>query len=765
MLPAPQERHLLHATPLSAKDPRNREVPKLASAMAHLRHPPKPRTAATISPIEESAKRARAKLPGLVQQLENLLRTVDPIELLSQLTLFHQTHARTKVPNREETARRQVQLEWLVWLVFAHGITSPPRPRLIDARVLEPLHNLLDEYYLAKATTLVEPAAGLSEVQNELRMLAQLDALHVRGEMFHAQLEELASSLYTPHNEWCVQNLRFTVLDAWTVANAMLTRFSTSMDRQSQAAARLAAKLRANPAFLSELELPVSARDALSRGEVALDPETLADFVQTHWFLSRAPEIVGFTLEELQEQVGATIDPDRVAAVVDFLSSGPESFHREPDPLALSPLAVRPVVRHERRHYVFVPSLVLQSLVHAFHVALYGDTAYRPRYDEARASWLERAAVEAFQEMLPRAESGWGLKYGPKKRRLEVDGLIRYANKLILIECKWKSQTLLARAGDVVTALKDVDKAILEPLRQAKRAREYLARHGKVVFEESRTGRSVVVDDDEITEVFLVTLVGSEAWSQVAANLVRLAPLGLFSDGEYPWALSLNDLRVVAHFLELPSQLFDYLRRRDEVQRDARFRLHDEWDVLGAYLNGALDANDSRFRGKGYVGFHGMDDEIQDYYYRLDGGLDPGSKPRRQLPEAIVRLLALVEGMDALERTDAICVVLSWPDSGLAELAKALDDARTRAAADGRAHAVAVKHPWRSSGITVAYGTNDRRAILGALGKAREALRRQSGAVAWVEFGIDLGTPSQPFVTYARRREPGGRNRETSAKR
>ena len=43
-----------------------------------------------------------------------------------------------------------------------------------------------------------------------------------------------------------------------------------------------------------------------------------------------------------------------------------------------------------------------------------------------------------------------------------------------------------------------------------------------------------------------------------------LVPLGRFADGEYPWALSVNDLRTVAESLELPSQLFDYLRRRYE---------------------------------------------------------------------------------------------------------------------------------------------------------------------------------------------------------
>ena len=709
-----------------------------------------PQRGAALPSVEELAREARGKLPRLVRQMENLLRTVDPIELLSQLTLLYQTHVSTEVPNREETARRQVQLEWLVWLVFARGITSPPNPRFIDARVLEPLHRLLDEYYSTMTIALAEPVEGLSDVQNELRMLAQLDALCVRGEMFHAQLERMAFSLYSPHDDWCIQNLNFTVSDAWTVANSMLTRIGTRMGLFGAEAARLAERVRAHPKLAAELDLPANARDILSDRALGRDSATLADFVKFCWFFSKSPEIVGFTVEELQDEVGTAIDPRRVASVVEFMSSQPEDFREEPDPLALSPLAARPVIRHNARHYVFVPALVLQSVVHAFHTALYRDANYRPQYDEARAQWLERSAVDALCRMLPNADSGWGLTYGPKKQRLELDGLIRYANKLVLVECKWKSQTLLARRGDVVAALKDVDKAILEPLRQAKRARTYISQHGSVTFEETSTGRSLVVDQNDVGEVFLVTLVGAEAWSQLAANLVRLAPLGLFSDGEYPWALSLNDLRVVADHMELPSQLFDYLRRRDEVQRDAKFRLHDEWDLLGAYLNGALDVCDPQFEGLNFVAFQGFDDDIHDYYYRNDVGQDPGKRPRRELPAQLVDLLNLVEHTNVLERTDAICVVLSWPNRGLLKLAKALDKAQAKTESNGRTHAVAVRHPWRSYAVAFACGIRNRGEILNALAIARKKEHRRGAVTEWVGFGIDLATPGDVAVIYER---------------
>ena len=181
--------------------------------------------------------------------------------------------------------------------------------------------------------------------------------------------------------------------------------------------------------------------------------------------------------------------------------------------------------------------------------------------------------MEAFQEDAARRRGRLGTGLRAEAAAIRLDGLIRYDNKLILIECKWKSPTLLALSGDVVAALKDVDGAILQPLAQARRAEIGFSTNESAEFVEKSTGRRIVVRRDEISEVFLVTLVGSGAWALIAANLVRLAPLGLFADGEYPWALSLNDLRVVAECLELPSELFDYLRRRYEAQRNPKFQI------------------------------------------------------------------------------------------------------------------------------------------------------------------------------------------------
>jgi hypothetical protein len=704
-----------------------------------------------VAELVRRAKEARSHLPNIVRQIEDLVRRVDPIELLSQLTLLFQTHPVNEQPNRDKAAAWQVRIEWLSWLVFSRRLSAPPQPELIGATILDPLERLLDQYVFTVTTTLPEPVEGLSDDQDEIRSLIQLEAIHVRGEAFQSQLERMATDLYSPHEEWCIANLGFTVQDAYAVAKVISERLGEQMHELRKAGEDIRSRLRAEPAFALTLDLPPVIRDALSDGLPVSGLEAFAESVGMAWFLAKSPEIVGFTLDALQELLAGQMGPQRVAAFLDFASVAAEDVHGEPDLLALPPVAKRPLIRHGGRFYLFVPGVFFEALFYGLHARLFADEDYRPRYDDARAEWLERSTVEAFRRILPNSESGWGLDYGPKKRRTEIDGLIRYDNKLILIECKWKNPTLLARSGDVVAALKDVDKAILQPLLQAKRARAYIRQEESAEFVERRTGRRIVVRRADVSEVFLVTIVGTGAWSLIAANLGRLAPLGLFSDGDYPWALSLNDLHVIADCLELPSQLFDYLRRREEAQRELRFRVHDEWDLLSVYLAGALDINDPRFADMDFVALDGFDSDLQDYYYSLSNPLVTAEKPRRPLPKNIRELLAAVESAHAPEKTDAICVVLRWPNWGLERLGESLEQARRKVLLERGAHAVAVQHPWRSAGVAFACGYRNRRAIQQVLWTACDSQREKMGATEFVGFGIDLAAPWDPIVLYYNR--------------
>jgi hypothetical protein len=638
--------------------------------------------------VNAIAREQHARLPGLVSQIEALLQTADPIEVLSHLTVLYQTHG-VSTNDRNEKARWQARIEWLAWLVFSHHLSAPARPVVIDATFLDALEQRLDEYFTAAALSLIARDPALTEHENELRSTIQNEALFVRVLGYRKQIEQAAVELYSPHDAWSEENIGLRIQDAFEIATTVSKCASANISNARERARAMEERLENDMSALADYAngLPIVIREAIANGTLDTGRGAAKSF-SILWLFFSAPTIISFTVGELLESCGARIPVERIRSFFDLLTIGADDVNREPSAMELPPFAVTPFVAIGERYYIFVPPRLYEAIFYAFHTKLFVDNRYRGQYDKSRGEWLEASAIAAIRGLFGTADSAWGLVYGPKKERLELDGIAVYDNKVILLECKSKSPTLAALAGDVPAILNDLQKAILDPFDQAKRARDYILEDPSVEFEEKRTGQRIIIQHKDVSEIYLVALVGSGAWASIAANLPSLTPFGLFADGQFPWALSLSDLRTVLESMELPSQLFDYLHRRYALQKDGRFFLHDEWDFLGAYFAGVLDPASPSFSGADGVtkiALDGFDDDLQDYYFALSAGAGPvPPRPRRDVPKVLLALLREVDRSSTRRRSDAIRTILGWPDAGLKAIEANLAKTRTKALWDGK---------------------------------------------------------------------------------
>jgi len=700
--------------------------------------------------ISAFAQQQRDRIPQIASEIEGVVRTTDPIELLSHLTILYQTHADGARNDRDEKARWQAKIEWLAWLTFAREITAPERPAVIDGELLGHLEPLLDEYFQAMAFSLMGRDPSLDVEREQLRARIQNKALFVRGLGYGDEIKGLAVELYSPHDAWCLANLGLTVSEAFKVVGILGDTICLGEVRAR--AHHLESEIERDPncALRYGDELPVVIRDALESGAIDRESGDFARTLSIVWLFFQAPDVLSVSEAELQNACEGQVDAARIPAFLALLSTPAGKIKGEPSAIDLNPLAFAPLVEWRGRYYPFSPPRLFEAVFYAFHARLFADKKYRVTYDDTRAAWLESAAVGAFRTLLQKSEAGRGLHYGPKKARLELDGLVLYDNKAILIECKSKSPTLAALSGDVPAILDDLAKAILQPFEQAKRARDFLRNTNVVEFVEKATGRTITVRSDEISDMYLVTLVGSGAWASIAANLPSLTPLGLFPGAVYPWALSLADLRVVIESLELPSQLFDYLRRRDAIQKDGRFFLHDEWDFLGVYLAGHLYPENPSFAqasGAHSITLDGFDDELQAHYFAKSteqANIPP--RPRRKIPPKLLALLRDVDRTPTGGRSDAIAAVLGWPDSGLTALEERLIAVRRKSLWDGRPHAVTVYAPNSSLGIALAYACQDASAVQQFIEHAISSGGAQTGIANWIGIGCNLGSADPPMI-------------------
>lgn len=398
----------------------------------------------------------------------------------------------------------------------------------------------------------------------------------------------LARGLYGAHSEWFLRSLGFTIEDAIAITKAI---FVLGADRLTEAYAR-------GHGVADQIEQQY--QTAVGAGEVGWSDadRQLVESVRANGLeyvvaaaggaetFSDIRSTRGFTSEELTSRLDESLAL-RVPAFLKFFSANFGELPASPDPLALNPLTQTPLLVDGDRFFAFVPPLLWEAVLNGPHFALIRDSGYRAQYDDERAAWLEQQANSAFARLCPKADVGWSVTYGPKATRCELDGIVVYGRKVVLLECKWKTLTVSARQGAADALTRDITQSIKASFDQARRARDYIrASTGDVVFTDPN-GAVITVDSRNVNEIVLLSVLGRGALSTIAANPLEIKALGFFGDGELPWALSLFDLLAVCRTMEFGAQFFDYARRRAAVVSDGRFNLHDEWDLVEFYFAGA----------------------------------------------------------------------------------------------------------------------------------------------------------------------------------
>ncbi len=701
------------------------------------------------SNISEIANQAKLELPRLWEEITAVADSVNPIELLCQLSLLNLTHAEDEFPDVEEHARWQVRIELLTWHFLRSWDGAEREDIFIGDQILSPLEEKLDHYFAQYAISMFEAPSGNPEqdLKASLRTKMKSEALCVRGEGVPTQIEVLAKGIYGPHGDWFRNNLGFTIEEAFLIGGAFFDLVSEKYsERRSQAkldqqrAEEEYEKLLATPEVeLDENQLKSQANvRAIGVSEAAHQFGVFALFLQLRYG-------IGVTTSDIEERLANVCSKHTIESFFSRLSQKLGSCNVDPDPIGLNPLIARPFIEEEGLYYLPVPSTMYEAFLSTFHFDVWGDESYRSTYDDERATWLEKQSLESLRSLFPDAKVHWSLMYGPKKNRQEVDGLVLFDNKLIFVECKWKSVTLSARMGNVEALETDLDKSIVAAFNQAKRARDYVkASVGPVVFTDS-DGVEVELDPKQIREYVEISLLGRGAMAVLAANLPNLALPGMFDDGEYPWAIALTDLALICELLEFPSQLFDYLRRRNSIVGDKNRLVHDEWDILGLYLEGELDTTSSAQPDRILEIFGKSDDRIDQYLRAKDNPMLPRvEKPARKIPPGLKSYISAAEACDQPGRSDFVIELLSMSDKALDELWQAMQKVIDSTKVDRQMHSTFAQAGER--GVAFVCTSSDPEQMSNSLATYCQARKYKSKLKTLLGIGTDITLPNPPHT-------------------
>jgi hypothetical protein len=483
-----------------------------------------------------------------------------------------------------------------------------------------------------------------------LRFSSALGWMTLRGSSYEHHGQELARAVYEPHDAWSLERFGFTIDDVLRVGRAADDLTAERLNALLAEAATFAARVEAtvgtaefqeqlDPDRREQFELP-EARQALARRAFG---DVFARGITDH---------MTFTADDL---VDVGLPSARVNAVLAEMSCsvgslGPDDYNGLFDK---SPLVERPFLAHNGRYLLVVPGMLLRDTVAVLEGRYLRE---RNSYSKSRATTLDTLAVGHLASLLPGAQAFTNLFY----EQFELDGLVIFESIAFVVEGKAKPVSVQGKRGDLTRLTRDIAQSVEEAMKQGARAAEYIRGEQDAVFVDERGNEVVRLATGAIETIVIVNPTLHELAGH-ATQLPRLRALGLFGDGQYPWSIFINDLRVIAETCDNSAVFLHYLRWRARLPLGDRVTVTDELDLWGSYLL------NERFGALADGGDYIVGNSSTDFDAYYDGVLGNGPaapKPRKFLHEPITSFVAAMarDRLDGWLDAASVCLDLSVPE-------------------------------------------------------------------------------------------------------
>ncbi len=258
-----------------------------------------------------------------------------------------------------------------------------------------------------------------------------------------------------------------------------------------------------------------------------------------------------------------------------------------------------------------------------------------------------------------------------------------------------------ARRGAEKRMLEELQELVREAYSQAIRAKKYIAVSDKPSFR-LEDGSNLIIDKSKHNQVFLVT-VTLEHLDVFVTNVYQLKELGIFQEDEYPWAVSLTDLRVISEIFENSSQFIHYLKRRLHLNELGWVQAHDELDRLGHYLLEGLFFDEIEEQGEGPFVFNLLSYSwiFDDYYLFLtDQRNSQVERPSQKMPPVMQEVLHELEVQHQDGYLKAACALMDKSGRNREEFFRYCEKLRRRTLSDRDIHDISIPFLKGDFGVT-----------------------------------------------------------------
>ena len=400
--------------------------------------------------------------------------------------------------------------------------------------------------------TLPEPSVQQEYFNNTYALLSELEQsiqFMLRGSMFYAadsaynfQYRDFAVRKYANDKAWLETNKGFSIETARKIAEEIVTVQDKKIN------------------------------DALSETQKQLPN-----------FQSLLPAYT-FTLDEVTDH--ADVDSDTARKTLSAFSVPPEGSNNIFRALNdFNIVNARPLIRRDNRSFIL---LLRNSLVEALYESpfywMYEDKKYKDIAMQNRGRFTEEFCRERLELVFGKEHVHSNVTIGKSKgvRLGEIDVLVLFADRAIVLQAKSKQLTLEARKGNERKIRDDFKQAIQNSYDQAYRCAEYLAGGGYRL--RNKDGRKVTTPHD-LKKIYIVCVI-SDHYPALNRQVEQFLAYQNTETITAPFVMDVFTLDTVTEMLPSPLRLLNYVDRRTKYIDI--MRADSELTVLSDHLKNNL---------------------------------------------------------------------------------------------------------------------------------------------------------------------------------
>jgi len=645
--------------------------------------------------LAERLKKIPEEIEQHIRDLEAKLAYYDPFNVLANVIVNNQFQF-VKKPKKDSEGKSPAIQEYLALVCLKSPYRLPigeltRANQVIDdfveinrlAELIVQKHSVLNygRYKLFKEDGTVSDLDQVAQALSGEELLVR----NTTFESFHwDQLEEL----YRPYDAYFKQRLGFTVDEGIriceTVGDYMTEGSTESLRRLQKSAKQMADEVLAYKHRNKRPQnfYPDEYLETYKKWEDRNIRDHFWDAMATYE-MTVLGHMLSFTVKDIVDMEG--LDDKTVQSFLQHLSIGFGEI--KPDftqPEIMHPLKNRPILRHEDHYLCSSLFLLDYALDRLFADVLNKDSKKAAKYQQHRHDYLLEKGVTMIADTLRTKEVYKNLNYPGG----ELDGMIFCDTNVFYVEAKGHLITDRAKKGFLDRIENHINDVIKHSHEQGLRTHDYFFGKKDVVFTD-KNGRKVVLDGTRFKNFYFISL-ALEDVSAFSCNLKVNNSLELFDKGTFPWIVNLYDLRVVCEHMEGPAYFIQYLNRRREFFKYNKFKIDDELDILGYYLQRNLrfdDLIEQYYDKVGAIKLESFLDHFNHYYHYKDGKVDkPVQKMKHYTVQPIKTFVAAVQDCGYPACVDAAVQLLEFGSATKKLLLQYLRTVKKRVNKDGEIH-------------------------------------------------------------------------------